>query len=77
MQPATQRKVRLPYPYKGFYLTRSHGRLYGIPPFLDPNEVELFIPGSSRTLPADFTEVIFRPRYGAAAPHGGHMVAIQ
>jgi glycosyltransferase involved in cell wall biosynthesis len=33
--------LRLPYPYKGFYLTRSHGRLYGIPPFLDPDELHI------------------------------------
>src|SRR5437867_10961811 len=39
MHQATQPKVRLPYAYKGFYLTRSHGRLYGIPPFLDPDEL--------------------------------------
>src|SRR5438067_5615023 len=39
MHQATQPKVRLPYAYKGFYLTRSHGRLYGIPPFLDADEL--------------------------------------
>jgi glycosyltransferase involved in cell wall biosynthesis len=33
--------VKLPYSYKGFYFTRSHGRLYGIPPFLDPDELHV------------------------------------
>ena len=39
MHTAMQAKPRLPYPYKGFYLTRNRGRLYGIPPFLDPDEL--------------------------------------
>ena len=41
MSLATRPIVRMPYSYKGFYLTRSHGRLYGIPPFLDPDELHL------------------------------------
>jgi glycosyltransferase involved in cell wall biosynthesis len=41
MSLAERSIVRLPYPYKGFYLTRSHGKLYGIPPFLDPDELHI------------------------------------
>src|SRR5262245_24118846 len=40
MELATRGRVRFPCYYKGFYLTRSHGHLYGIPPFLDPEEIQ-------------------------------------
>jgi glycosyltransferase involved in cell wall biosynthesis len=41
MPVATRSRVKLPYSHKGFYFTRSHGRLYAIPPFLDPDELHV------------------------------------
>jgi glycosyltransferase involved in cell wall biosynthesis len=38
---ATRRKQLYPYTYKGFHLVRNHGRVYGVPTFLDLEEVEL------------------------------------
>ncbi len=32
-------RSRIPLTYKGFYILRTHGRLYGIPSYLDPGEV--------------------------------------
>ncbi len=40
MQQAARQRVRYPCYYKGFYITRSHGHLYAIPPFLDPEEIQ-------------------------------------
>jgi glycosyltransferase involved in cell wall biosynthesis len=38
-QPGTRSQRSFPYDYKGFHLILSHGRAYGIPRFLDPEEV--------------------------------------
>ena len=39
MTLATRQITRLPYFYKGFCLTRSHGHLYAVPPFLSVEEL--------------------------------------
>jgi glycosyltransferase involved in cell wall biosynthesis len=39
MQLGMKKKTILPRTYKGFHVVRSHGRVYGIPPFLDPEDL--------------------------------------
>jgi glycosyltransferase involved in cell wall biosynthesis len=38
MQLGMRKKVYLPQRYKGFQIIRSHGRVYAVPPLLDPEE---------------------------------------